>query len=146
MNFFEKFQKLARYKIAFKSKFGISELHMVWFRIKAVKLLQQVVANALLLFMLYGLFQSVRISDPDRDSSLVETVQFVPQKKAEFQSAGPGPVMRKELKEALHSRFQLGRVQFRWDTETGFDALYLFYTLVAYFFVYTIKSKLSEPG
>lgn len=137
---------MARYKNQLKSIFGISELHMVWFRFKAAKILQQVVANALLLVMLYGLFQSVRISDPDDHNPSFYAVEIADYEKPQFQSAGHGRQLRKEVREQLQERFEWGRVQFHWDTETGFDALYIFYTLVAYFFVYTIRIKLNEPA
>lgn len=136
---------MARYQNRLKSIFGIQELYMVWFRLKAVKLLQQVVANALLLAMLYGLIQSVRITDPDNQRVRSYTVEVSEPPAPSFQAAGHGRQFRKEIKEQLHARFQWGRIQFKWDTETGFDALYLFYTLVAYFFVYTIRIKLNEP-
>lgn len=137
---------MARYIKYVKSIFGISELHMVWFRLKAVKLLQQVVANTLLLVMLYGLLQSVRIADPDDQIETSYAVEVAEAEMPLFQSAGHGRQIRKEIKEQLHARFEWGRVQFQWDTETGFDVLYLFYTLVAYFFVYTVRIKLNEPA
>jgi len=117
---------------------------MVWFGIKGKKLLQQLVANGLLLVMLFGLFQSIRITDPDR-STTFQIVESVAENVDKVQVAGSGRLLRKDLQKELHARFQLGRIQFHWDTETGFDVLYLFYTLVAYFFVYTVRTKLNEP-
>lgn len=118
---------------------------MVWFGKKGIKLLQQGIANALLLALLFGLFQSIRVSDPDRAAT--PTVQEVAAvSNSAYQSAGPAPISRKELRQEIHKHFQFGRVQFLWDTDTGFDVLYLFYTVVGYFFIYTIRTKLNEPA
>lgn len=125
---------------------------MVWFGKKGMKLLQQGIANALLLVLLFGLFQSVRVSDPDHkqentelQTELRSTIKAEEPSTASYQSAGPAPISRQELRQEIHKHFQFGRIQFQWDTDTGFDALYLFYTLVGYFFIYTIRTKLNEP-